>query len=161
MNSKNPLLKAQAALEFLMTYGWAILIVVIVVGALFALGLTSPCKWVGTQVREFADFRIDPSTIRFDTATDTLSFDMSRLKPDSVSLTAISVSGDATGSTVTSPTLPTTVTSTSARYTVSSLTNTKTAGDCYTVDVTLTYDVTTAAGAQSFTSAGKISGIAV
>ena len=37
--------KAQAAMEYLMTYGWAILIVVIVVAALYAMGVftaTSP-----------------------------------------------------------------------------------------------------------------------
>ena len=34
--------KAQAAMEFLMTYGWAILIVLIVLAALFYLGIFSP-----------------------------------------------------------------------------------------------------------------------
>ncbi|RLI98247.1 MAG: hypothetical protein DRO99_01185 [Candidatus Aenigmatarchaeota archaeon] len=37
--------KAQAAMEYLMTYGWAILIVIIVVAALYAMGVftaTSP-----------------------------------------------------------------------------------------------------------------------
>ena len=32
-------MKAQAAMEYLMTYGWAILIVVIVVAALYAMGV--------------------------------------------------------------------------------------------------------------------------
>lgn len=34
--------KAQAAMEFLMTYGWAILIVLIVLAALFFLGVFNP-----------------------------------------------------------------------------------------------------------------------
>ena len=34
--------KAQAAMEFLMTYGWAILVVLIVLAALFYLGIFSP-----------------------------------------------------------------------------------------------------------------------
>jgi hypothetical protein len=34
--------KAQAAMEFLMTYGWAILIVLVVVAALFFLGVLNP-----------------------------------------------------------------------------------------------------------------------
>jgi hypothetical protein len=34
--------KAQAAMEFLMTYGWAILIVLIALGAMFYLGVFSP-----------------------------------------------------------------------------------------------------------------------
>jgi hypothetical protein len=42
--------KAQAAMEYLMTYGWAILIVVVVVAALYAMGVfkiggkTVPCS---------------------------------------------------------------------------------------------------------------------
>ncbi len=35
-------IKAQAAMEYLMTYGWAILIVVIVAAALYALGIFTP-----------------------------------------------------------------------------------------------------------------------
>src|SRR3989344_478750 len=34
--------KAQAAMEFLMTYGWAILIILVVLGVLFYLGVFSP-----------------------------------------------------------------------------------------------------------------------
>jgi hypothetical protein len=34
--------KAQAAMEYLMTYGWAIIIVIIVAAALYAMGLFSP-----------------------------------------------------------------------------------------------------------------------
>jgi len=34
--------KGQAAMEFLTTYGWAILIVVLVIGALFSFGVFSP-----------------------------------------------------------------------------------------------------------------------
>jgi len=34
--------KAQAAMEFLMTYGWAILVVLVVIGALAYFGVLSP-----------------------------------------------------------------------------------------------------------------------
>jgi hypothetical protein len=34
--------KAQSAMEFLMTYGWALLVMIIVIGILFYLGLFSP-----------------------------------------------------------------------------------------------------------------------
>ena len=34
--------KAQAAMEFLMTYGWAILIILVILGVLFFLGVFSP-----------------------------------------------------------------------------------------------------------------------
>src|SRR3989338_7838061 len=36
--------KAQAAMEFLMTYGWAILVVLVVIGALAYFGVLSPGK---------------------------------------------------------------------------------------------------------------------
>lgn len=47
--------KAQSALEYLMTYGWAILIIVIVGGALYALNVFTPtttkvCSGFGTLV---------------------------------------------------------------------------------------------------------------
>ena len=38
----NPVKRAQAAMEFLMTYGWAILVVLIVIGALAYFGVLSP-----------------------------------------------------------------------------------------------------------------------
>ncbi|MFH0961871.1 MAG: hypothetical protein V1820_04270 [archaeon] len=36
---------SQGALEYLITYGWAILIIVIIGGALFALGIFNPSTW--------------------------------------------------------------------------------------------------------------------
>jgi len=58
MNTK----KAQSALEYLMTYGWAILIIVIVGGALYALNVFTPtttkvCSGFGTLV--YKDHSLD------------------------------------------------------------------------------------------------------
>ncbi|MEM5843479.1 MAG: hypothetical protein QXL97_02065, partial [Candidatus Aenigmatarchaeota archaeon] len=54
--------KGQAALEFLMTYGWAIMLVIVVVGALYATGMLKPCRWVGLQAKEFplSEVRVVP-----------------------------------------------------------------------------------------------------
>lgn len=41
--------KGQAAMEFLMTYGWAILVVLAAIGALAYLGVLSPEKFVGSR----------------------------------------------------------------------------------------------------------------
>lgn len=42
--------KAQAAMEYLMTYGWAIIIVIIVAAALYAMGLFNPgAQAIATQ----------------------------------------------------------------------------------------------------------------
>jgi hypothetical protein len=41
-------LKAQSAMEYLMTYGWAILIIAVVLGALFSLGVFNGSSLIGT-----------------------------------------------------------------------------------------------------------------
>jgi len=41
--------KAQSAMEYLMTYGWAILIIAVVLGALFSLGVFSGPSLLGTS----------------------------------------------------------------------------------------------------------------
>ena len=40
--------KAQSAMEYLMTYGWAILIIAVVLGALFSLGVFSGSNLLGS-----------------------------------------------------------------------------------------------------------------
>jgi hypothetical protein len=47
--------KAQAAMEYLMTYGWAILIVIIVAAALYALGVFNPATWTGDRATGFTN----------------------------------------------------------------------------------------------------------
>ena len=50
--------RGQEALEFLMTYGWAILIVVVVVAALFAMNVFNPGAFVGETASGFASFTV-------------------------------------------------------------------------------------------------------
>ena len=40
--------KSQSAMEYLMTYGWAILVISVVLGALFSLGVFSGSNFEGT-----------------------------------------------------------------------------------------------------------------
>lgn len=59
-------MKAQSALEYLMTYGWAILIVIIVGAALYALGVFNPGTFTGHKSTGFSatqmeDFKFDDS----------------------------------------------------------------------------------------------------
>jgi hypothetical protein len=42
MNYNRRVMRAQSAMEYLMTYGWAILIIAVVLGALFSIGVFSP-----------------------------------------------------------------------------------------------------------------------
>jgi hypothetical protein len=48
--------KAQSALEYLTTYGWAIIIISVVIAALFSLGLFNPGSLVNTSCIFPADF---------------------------------------------------------------------------------------------------------
>jgi hypothetical protein len=50
--------KAQSAMEYLMTYGWAILIVIIVAAALFALGVFNPATYTQSAPTGFQGFLI-------------------------------------------------------------------------------------------------------
>lgn len=47
--------KAQAGLDFLMTYGWALLLIVLVVGALFALGIFDIGNFLGSRAAGFSN----------------------------------------------------------------------------------------------------------
>jgi hypothetical protein len=47
---------AQSAMEYLMTYGWAILIIAVVLSALFMLGLFNPSTFVSSQCIFPAEF---------------------------------------------------------------------------------------------------------
>ena len=57
--------KAQAGLDFLMTYSWALLLIVLVVAALFALGIFDAGAFVGSRSAGFAQVR--PVAWRLDT----------------------------------------------------------------------------------------------
>lgn len=64
--------KAQAAMEFLMTYGWAILVVLVAIGALAYFGVLSPDKFlpekciISTGSGLFCDkFSIDADSVDF------------------------------------------------------------------------------------------------
>jgi hypothetical protein len=48
--------KSQSALEYMMTYGWAILIIVIVAGVLYSLGIFTPSSSTGTTITGFNGF---------------------------------------------------------------------------------------------------------
>ena len=51
--------KAQAGLDFLMTYGWALLLIVLVVGALFALGIFDIGNFLGNRVAGFSNIGVN------------------------------------------------------------------------------------------------------
>ena len=60
--------KSQAAMEFLMTYGWAILVVLVAIGALAYFGVLSPDKFLPSKCTLPAgivcmDFKVGTATV--------------------------------------------------------------------------------------------------
>lgn len=79
--------KAQAALEFLTTYGWAILVVLVMIGALAYFGVLNPskfaaerCVFSGPEMTcQEAKFTRNPNTIEF-TLINNMPYDYIILK---------------------------------------------------------------------------------
>jgi hypothetical protein len=56
MNYNKRAMRAQSAMEYLMTYGWAILIIAVVLGALFSLGVFSSSSLLGTSCIAYSGY---------------------------------------------------------------------------------------------------------
>ncbi len=62
--------KGQAALDFLMTYGWAIALVVIIAAVLFSLGIFDVTNFIGSKAAGFSGvgvtgWRLDPGGVLY------------------------------------------------------------------------------------------------
>ena len=102
--------KAQAALEFITTYGWAFLVIIIMIGALAYFGILSPSKLLPSRCNFGTEFQCIDYQIAYVGAT-TGTFKI-RLKnnvgvPIDVSALALSSEGTTAYSCTTSPTNPT------------------------------------------------------
>ena len=54
----SPPRRSQSALEYMMTYGWAILVIVIVAGVLYSLGIFSPSSSLSTTITGFSGLSV-------------------------------------------------------------------------------------------------------
>ena len=68
-------LKGQSAMEYLMTYGWAILIVIIVAAVLFSLGVFNPATYTTTTATGFSGFNVPSGGFQLSSA-GTLRFQL-------------------------------------------------------------------------------------
>ena len=80
-------MRSQAALEYLMTYGWAILIVIIVGSALYALGIFNPGTFTGQKRTGFSAVQIED--FKFDTVGNLTLF-VGNKKGKTINITNIS-----------------------------------------------------------------------
>jgi len=150
-------LKAQAAMEYLMTYGWAILIVVIVAAALFALGIFSPPT--GTRCSGFANLGC-PTEWQYDSTAVTFTAVLKNAVGQPVTVTAVDYTVN--GETATGVGVPyniavgATQSSTSAAFIGNGVVA---SGNAYSVQVEITYTV--GSGTLSQKDTGTLSGAAI
>ena len=81
--------KAQAAMEFLMTYGWAILAAIIAIGVLAYFGVFSPGRFVQDSATLTAPMGVDSQAI---TTTD-IKLEIRNGAGETISVSDVSVSG--------------------------------------------------------------------
>ncbi len=129
--------KGQAALEYLMTYGWAILIIVIIGVALYAMGIFNPSTFVGKKYSGLTAFTVlDWKAI--DTTNDTFVVELS---PRGHTFSAISATLKYGGATWACTPSSTTM-NPSGKYNITCTTSTNvwTKGDTYTnLGLSITY----------------------
>jgi len=101
--------KGQAAMEFLMTYGWAILIAIIAIAALIAFGVFNPpvqevCTGSGGLGAIINGVTCAPDTIYVKVATDpTITVDNSLATPINLTVTSMTVKRNAGSALCTTP----------------------------------------------------------
>ena len=147
--------KGQAATEFLMTYGWAILAIVVVAAVLWNMGVFKGQCTKTAAVQVFgAGEQLQVSDWSLNANND-LAMQVKNLAGNEISITAgnLNVSGAATLGTVTPATVPA---GGDATLSFTGVGGAGTSGNCFTANVNLTYDVT--GGVQGHIIKGTLKG---
>ncbi len=154
--------RSQSALEYMMTYGWAILIIVIVAVILYSMGIFNPGSGITKSSSGFSPFAASAAICNEFGVM--LSFTVGGL-PDGAtsatltSMTLTSASGMNTSTTTTSKFSTTTVASGSTFTILFTGIHCSTSGAAFTASGNLTYSVETPAGAATFSSTGTVAGV--
>ena len=141
--------KAQSAMEYLMTYGWAILIVIIVAAALFALGVFNPSTYTGRAATGFGELGT-PADWQYNNSTITV------VLRNQVGQ-AITVSSVAAAQGCSDTTSTPIAAGSTATFTLTPCT-TKSAGSSFSEQITVQYSV---AGGLTRTASGTLTGTSV
>ena len=126
-------MKGQGAMEYLMTYGWALLVIVVVGAALFALGVLNPSTYTqkrcqGFQYFTYQDQKLNTSEFVFDAVNG----------PRQIQNFAMTVNGIPGTSVVANPASPTG----GARFTLTgNFAGLPASGTSYSYVVRISYDV--------------------
>lgn len=152
MNLHTTRRKGQSAIEYLSTYGWALLAILVVVGAIMQMGVLNPCS---QQTPRFVGQGATVSDWAF-TGTNSLDIVVEPSNSD-ITLTAVNVTLDNgnfyewTGSQTINQ---------GSTYTASVATGTEfSAGECMKAGITLTYDTNSITSAKA-TGEGNLQGTA-
>ena len=150
-------MKGQTAIEYLMTYGWAILIILIVAGVLAYYGIFSPSSFLGPTARGFGQIQVlNPWSL---TTGGTLTLDLAnRVGGQTASITTINATiNDAAAPVVCAVTGSPVDIATSSDVVVTAACGAianSAAGDSYTAALVITYIYNNG----NFTTAGTITG---
>src|SRR3989338_6031106 len=92
---KNKGRKGQGALEYLMTYGWALLIIVVVGAALYSLGVLNPATYTqsscaGFQYLSFRDQRLNTTDYSIEVLNGNRDINVTALRVEGQTLTLLS-----------------------------------------------------------------------
>lgn len=129
--------KGQSALDFLMTYGWAIALIVIIAAVLFALGIFDVNNFVGNKAVGFSQVSVKGWGLN---STGAFNIKLSNQFGAPINITNISVKIGATTAPVNG--LPVTVTTgadTGILNTSATAFGTQTSGSSYTAQVVISY----------------------
>jgi hypothetical protein len=94
LQKAKPNRKSQSALEYMMTYGWAILIIVIVAGVLYSLGIFTPSSSTGTTITDFSGLGVTTAACVNSINNQLLELSITNAVGYNVNITAINVTGN-------------------------------------------------------------------
>ncbi len=139
--------KGQAAMEFLMTYGWAILAAVIAIGVLAYFGVFSPGKYTTGSAVVNPPFYVNAQNIRASTG---VTLELKNNGGEEYNIQSVVISGCGTDST------PTTIAEGASGTITVACTPVLEAGKTFKGDITINYQKT--GSLVALTSTGTISG---
>ena len=153
--------KGQSALEYMMTYGWAILIIVIVAVILYSMGIFNPRASVTATSSGFSPFAASAAVCSSSSSKLTVAFTVGGL-PNGASSATITGASYSSGSgispAINSGTASPTVVSSGSSFNVTFSTVTCTPGVGFSASGVVNYSVTTAAGTATYSATGTIAG---
>jgi uncharacterized protein (UPF0333 family) len=147
--------KGQAAMEFLMTYGWAILAAIIAIAVLAYFGVFSPSRYVPETCIMNAPWGCgEESKVVAGTSNDTVTLKLTNGGGDAYTINAINITGCRMASDA--PSGNNYTVGESKNIAVTCLVDAGSAGDRFRGDITIAYQKTSGGSSYDLVSSGNI-----